>query len=111
MTPASCRRTSVHITHLFNNCQNPAKTQNFLQIYARGAFNTTWHSGLLHQLPELEFSTSLVELISFSFLSFFFLANRKLIVIEGEFSVPRKIAGVPQGSILAAVLYNGSIVG
>jgi hypothetical protein len=66
------------------------------------AFDTTWHSGLLHILSELEFSTSLIKLIAS------FLANRKFkVLVEGEFSTPRKIAaGVPQGFVLAPISYN-----
>jgi hypothetical protein len=63
------------------------------------AFDATWHSGLLYQLSEPEFSTSLNKLIAS------FQTDRKFnVLVEGEFSMPRKIvAGVPQGSVLAPV--------
>jgi hypothetical protein len=65
------------------------------------ASDTTWHPGLLYKLSELKFSASLIKLIAS------FLSNRKFKVsVEGELSLPRKIvAGVPQGSVLAPVLY------
>jgi hypothetical protein len=63
---------------------------------------TISHSGLLYKLSELEFSTSLIQLIA-SFLTY-----RKFKVSrDGKFSTPREIgAGVPQGSIHAPVLYS-----
>jgi hypothetical protein len=66
------------------------------------AFATTWHSGPLSKLSELQFSVSIVKLITP------FLTNRNLkISVEGELSPPRKIAaGVTQGSILAPALYS-----
>jgi hypothetical protein len=64
------------------------------------AFDTTWHSGLLYKLSELEFPASLLKLIAS------FLTDRFKLLVEGEFSAPRKIAaGGPQGSILARVFY------
>jgi hypothetical protein len=72
----------------------------FLDI--KKAFHTTWHSSLLYKLPELEFSTSLIKL------SASFPTDRKFkVLVDGEFSMLRKIvARVPQGSVLAPVLYN-----
>jgi hypothetical protein len=60
------------------------------------AFDTTWHSGLLYKL------SSLIKLIAF------FLTGRKFeVLVEGEFSAPRKIiAGVSQGSVLAPILHS-----
>jgi hypothetical protein len=57
------------------------------------AFDTTWHSGLLYKLSEIEFSTGVTE--------------RKFeVLVEGEFSAPREIAvDVHEGSVLAPVLY------
>jgi hypothetical protein len=64
-------------------------------------FDKTWHSGLLYKLSELAFSTSLIQQIAS------FLSNRKFKVLVGEFSTPRNIAaGMPQGSVLAAILYS-----
>jgi hypothetical protein len=53
-------------------------------------------------LFKLEFSTSLIKLISA------FLSQRKFRVsVEGEMSTPREMrAGVPQGSVLSPILYN-----
>jgi hypothetical protein len=50
-------------------------------------------------LSELEFLTSLIKLIAS------FLTDRKFeVLVEVEFSAP--VAGVPQGSVLASVLYS-----
>jgi hypothetical protein len=58
------------------------------------AFYTAWHSGLPYKLSELNFSTSLTDW-NFE------------VLVEGEFSTPRKIvAGVLQGSIIAPVLHR-----
>jgi hypothetical protein len=66
------------------------------------AFDTTWHPGLLHMLSELQFPISLIKLNTSS------ITNRNFkISVEGELSSPRKVAaGVPQGSVLAPVLYS-----
>jgi hypothetical protein len=55
-----------------------------------------------YKLSELEFLTSLIKQIAS------FLTERKFkVLVEGEFSTPRKIAaGIPQGSVLAPVLYS-----
>jgi hypothetical protein len=54
------------------------------------------------ELSEFEFSTSLIKLIAS------FLTDRTFkILIAGEMSTPRKInASVPQGSVLAPILYR-----
>jgi hypothetical protein len=86
-------RLADHVTLNFNN--NMATAAVFVDI--EKAFDTTWHSGLLYKLLELEFSTSFIKAIAS------FLTDRKFeVLVEGEFSTPRKItAGVPQGSVLA----------
>jgi hypothetical protein len=53
------------------------------------AFDTTWHPGLLYKLSELHFAISPIKLIAS------FLTNRKF-----------KVSVVPQGSVLAPVLYS-----
>jgi hypothetical protein len=65
-------------------------------------FDTTWHTGLLYKLSKLDFSVSLIKLISS------FLYKRKFFVlVEGEMSTPRIMkAGVPQGSILSLTMFN-----
>jgi hypothetical protein len=66
------------------------------------AFDTTWHSGLPYKFSELKYSTRIIELIVS------FLTDRRFkVLVEGEISTSRKIAaGVPQGSVLAPILYN-----
>jgi hypothetical protein len=91
-------RLADHVTlHLNNNMSTAAV---FLDIDK--AFNTKWHSGLLYKLSELEFSAGVIKLISS------FLTDRKFkVLVEGEFSTSRIIAaGVPQGSVVAPVLYS-----
>jgi hypothetical protein len=85
-------RLTDHVTLNFNNSMLTAAV--FLDI--KKAFDTTWHSGLLNKLSEIEFSTSLIKLIAF-------LTIRKFKFSVGEeFSTPREIAaGMPQGSVLA----------
>jgi hypothetical protein len=60
------------------------------------AFDTTWHIGLLYKLPKLQFSTSLLKLIS-SFLS----QRIFRVSVEGEMSRLKDMqAGVQQDSVL-----------
>jgi hypothetical protein len=80
------------MTLYLNNNMSTAAV--FLEI--QKAFDTTIHSGLLHKLSELEYSTCLIMLSSS------FLTNGKLeVLVQDEFSTPRETtAGVPQGSVL-----------
>jgi hypothetical protein len=66
------------------------------------AFDTTWQTGLLYKLSKLDFSVSLIKLISP------FLYKKKLFVsVENEMSTPRIMkAWVPQGSVLSPTLFN-----
>jgi hypothetical protein len=91
-------RLSGHVTLNCNNKMSMAAV--FLDI--EKAFDTTWHPGLIYILSKLEFSTSLIMLISS------FHSQRKFIIsVEGEMSTPREMkAGVPQGCILCSTLYN-----
>jgi hypothetical protein len=65
-------------------------------------FDTTWHNGLLQKLSKMNFSASLIKLLSS------FLSTRKFSVsVDGEMSTPRIMnAGVPQGSVLSPTLFN-----
>jgi hypothetical protein len=70
----------------------------FLDV--KRAFDTTWQSGLLYKSSKLEFSTSLIKLIS-SFLS----QSEFSVLVEGEMSMPREMqARVLQDSILSPTL-------
>jgi hypothetical protein len=91
-----CVRLADHITLNFNKILTAAV---FLDI--EKALNTTWHSDL-YKYSELEFLTSLIKRIAS------YLTDRKVeILVEGEFSTLRKIvAGVPQGFVLAPILYS-----
>jgi retron-type reverse transcriptase len=86
------------ITLNFN--KNMSTAAVFLDI--EKAFDTTWHTGLLYTLSKLKFSVYLIKLI------ISYLTNRNFRVsVESEMSTPREMqAGVPQGSVLAPVLYN-----
>jgi retron-type reverse transcriptase len=91
-------RLKDHVTLNFNN--NISTAEVFLDI--EKAFDTTWHTGLLYKLSKLDFSVSLIKLISS------FLYRRKLFVsVESEMSTPRIMkSGVPQGSVLSPTLFN-----
>jgi hypothetical protein len=91
-------RLADHVTLNFNSNMSTAAV--FLDI--EKAFDTTWHPGLLYKLAKLQFSTSIIKLISS------FLSQRKFRVsVEGELSTPRYMqAGVPQGSVVSPTLYN-----
>jgi hypothetical protein len=91
-------RLTDHVSLNFNNNMSAAAV--FLGI--EKAFDTTWHPGLLNKLSELQFPISLIKLIAS------FLTNRTFKAsVEGELSSPRKVAaGVPQGYVLAPILYS-----
>jgi hypothetical protein len=97
-TTLQCIRLTDHVSLDFN--KNMSTAAVFLDI--EKAFGTTWHPGLLYKLSELQFPISLIKLIAS------FLTNRKFEAsVEGEISSPRKVAaGVPQGSVLAPLLYS-----
>jgi hypothetical protein len=63
-TSLQCMRLADHVTLNFNNKMSMAAV--FLDI--EKAFDTTWHTGLLHKLAKMEFSVNLIKLVS-SFLS------------------------------------------
>jgi hypothetical protein len=91
-------RLADYVTLNFNS--NTSTAAVFLDI--EKAFVTTWHSGLLLKLSKLALSTSLITLVASV------LTTRLFdVLVEGEFSSPREIvAGVPQGSVLAPILYS-----
>jgi hypothetical protein len=94
-TSLQCMRQTDHVTLNFNN--NMSTVAVFLAI--EKAFDNTRHSGLLSNLPKLEFSTSLIKLISS------FLSQRKFIVsAEGEMSSLREM-GVGGDSRFCPVPY------
>jgi hypothetical protein len=92
------RRLTDHVTLNLN--KNMSTAAVFLDI--EKAFDTLRHTGLLYKLSKLDFSVSLMKLISS------FVYKRKLFVsVEGEMSTPRIMkAGVPQGSVLSPTLFN-----
>jgi hypothetical protein len=96
-TTLQCTKLTDHVTLNFNNMSTAAV---FLDI--EKAFDTIWHTGLVHELPILDFSVSLIKLISS------FLYKRKFFVsVEDEMSAPRIMkAGMPQGSVLSPTLFN-----
>jgi hypothetical protein len=92
-----CMRLTDHMTLNFNNMSMAAV---FLDI--EKAFDTTWYNGLLYKLSKMNFSASLIKLISS------FLSNRKFSVsVEDEMSTPRIMkAEVPHDSVLSPTLFN-----
>jgi hypothetical protein len=93
-----CVKLTDHVTLNFNK----KKSTTAVLSDVEKAFDIAWHPGLLYKLSKLEFSTSLIKLISL------FLSQQKSSVsIEGEISTPREIkAGFPQRSALSHTLYN-----
>jgi hypothetical protein len=91
-------RLTDHVTLNFNNNESMAAV--ILDI--KKAFDTTWHTGLLYKLSKMNFSASLIKLISS------FLSSRKFCFsVEGEMSTPRIMqARVPQGPVLSPTLFN-----
>jgi hypothetical protein len=86
-------RLAGHITLDFNNKIPTAAV--FLDI--EKAFDTTWHSGLLYNLSNLEISKNFTKLIG-SFL----LQSKFRVSVEGELLTRREMqAGIPQGSVLS----------
>jgi hypothetical protein len=63
-TTLQCMRLTGHVYLNFNN--NMSMAAVLLDI--EEAFDTTWHSGLLYKLSELQFPISLIKLIA-SFLT------------------------------------------
>jgi hypothetical protein len=96
-TTLQCMRLTDNVTLNFNNLCMAVVFLNLVK-----AFDTTCHDGLLYKLSKMNFSASLIKLIST------FLSNRKFSVsVEGEVSTPRIMkAGVPQGSVLSPTLFN-----
>jgi hypothetical protein len=85
-TTLQCMKLTNHVILNFNNNMSTAAV--FLDI--EKAFDTTWHSGLLHKL---KFSVSLIKLIS-SFLS----QGKFMVSVEGEISMSRDIqTGLTKG--------------
>jgi hypothetical protein len=89
-------RSADHVTLHFSNIMSTA----IVFLDTEKAFETTWHSGLLNVLPELEFSTSLIKPIAS------FLTDRIFkVLVESGFSNPRKVAAdLSQGSILGPIV-------
>jgi hypothetical protein len=92
-TTMQCMRLTDDVTLNFNNYMSAVAI--FLGI--KKAFDNTWHPGFLYKLSKLEFSTSLIKLIS-SFLS-------QRVSVDGEMPTPREMQGrVLQGSVLSPTL-------
>jgi hypothetical protein len=87
-------RLADHIIQNFNNNMSTAAV--FMDI--EKAFDKTWHFDLLYKFSELAFSKRLIKLIAS------FISNRTFkILVEGEFLLQE--IGVPQGCVLAPILY------
>ena len=91
-------RVTEYIQSGFNLQEHTTAT--FLDV--EKAFDTVWHTGLLFKLIEFQFPENIIYIIAS------YLHNRIFQVkVENKFSSPRRIsAGVPQGSVLAPLLYN-----
>jgi hypothetical protein len=91
------------VTLNFNNNNSTAAV--LLDI--EGAFDTTRHPRLLYKLSKLEFSASLIKLVSSS------LSQRKFRVsVEGEMPAPKEMQSeMPQGSVLSLSQTPGVYLG
>lgn len=80
---------------------NRNQSTGVISLDIEKAFDTTWHDGLIHKLIKMNLPTYLIKIIS-SYLkdrkAFVALSNKKSFV----FNV---LAGVPQGSLLAPILF------
>jgi hypothetical protein len=63
-TTLQCMRLTDHVSLNFNNNMSTAA----VSLDIEKAFDTTWHSGLLHKLSKMQFLISLIKLIA-SFLN------------------------------------------
>ena len=92
-------RLTEHIYKWFN--KKPSGRSVLIFIDAEKAFDTVWHNGVRKLLHDAKIPTTIIRLISS------FLRNRKGFVKVNE-NFSRQVpftAGVPQGSILAPLLY------
>ena len=91
-------RLTKYIQTGYDNYQHTAAI--FLDV--EKAYDTVWIPGLLHKLIQYGFPETFIHIIAT------YLTDRKFQVkIDGALSSPRKIhTGVPQGAILASILYN-----
>jgi hypothetical protein len=88
-------RPADYITPNFN--ANMSMAAVFLD--SKKAFDTTWHSGLIHKLSDLEFLTGLIKLIAS------FLTGRIYSLGRRQIFYAKKYSGrVSQGSVFAPVL-------
>lgn len=97
-TAHQLKRITTHIEDHFHTDQHTMAV--FLDIAQ--AFDTVWHSGLLHKLQVLTIDDGLIRIIHS------FLSDRTFQVkMENELSAVQNIhSGVPQGSIIAPHLYS-----
>lgn len=97
---------TVHQVHrITNHIKNNFALGNstgMVLLDVEKAFDTVWHNGLLHKLMRYNFPTYLIKLIQ-SFLS----RRTFKVSVNNWMSNDHLIgAGVPQGSVLAPILYN-----
>ncbi|KAJ4435142.1 hypothetical protein ANN_23718 [Periplaneta americana] len=97
-TAYQLKRITTHIKDHFHTDQHTMAV--FLDIAQ--AFDTVWHSGLLHKLQVLTIDDGLIHIIHS------FLSDRTFQVkMENKLSAVQNIhSGVPQGSIIAPHLYS-----
>lgn len=100
----SCRSTVhqlVRITNNISNHFNMNESSSMILLDIEKAFDTVWIEGLIHIMNELKFPLYIIKIVAH------YLRNRQFVTsINNKKSKPRNIsAGVPQGSILAPVLF------
>lgn len=90
-------RLSKFISLGFNHNQSTG----VISLDIEKAFDTTWHDGLVHKLMKMDFPIFLIKIISS------YLKDRKAFVklSDKKSSTFDVLAGVPQGSLLAPILF------
>lgn len=80
---------------------NSNQSTGALSLDIEKAFDTTWHNGLIHKLMKLNFPLFLIKVI------FSYLSERKAYVklSDKKSFIFNVLAGVPQGSLLAPLLF------
>lgn len=84
------------------HAMNMKKHTGLVSLDIQKAFDTVWHNGLLYKLQKIELPRYLINIIRS------YLKNRTFrVCVKNELSDEKAIAaGLPQGSILAPLLFN-----
>ena len=96
----SCMNQHLSITHEICKSFDDGLEVRGVFLDISKAFDKVWHKGLLHKLKQNGISGKLFDIIN-DFLNF----RKQRVVLNGQYSSWTSIeAGIPQGSILGALL-------